>query len=83
MEPDYRGGFSSVESAFQNAFELMAYTSTIIWDRPEYFRYPTFLSVGAVFLAMACYTMHVKEVRGHLFHPEKACLCCRERWRVA
>jgi iron-regulated transporter 1 len=37
VEAAHRGSFSSVEAAWQNAFELCSYVSTVIFSRPEQF----------------------------------------------
>ncbi|ODN74781.1 hypothetical protein L202_07101 [Cryptococcus amylolentus CBS 6039] len=82
VEPEVRGIFSSIESAWQNAFELLSYTSTIIFFRPDQFHYPVWLSVGAVATAVLLFSNFVWHRRGHLLHPEKmAGICgCHERW---
>ncbi|ODN91404.1 hypothetical protein L198_05918 [Cryptococcus wingfieldii CBS 7118] len=81
VEPEIRGIFSSIESAWQNAFELLTYTSTIIFLRPDQFHYPVWLSVGAVATAILLFSNFVWHRRGHLLHPEKtAGICgCHER----
>ncbi|KAK1144122.1 hypothetical protein N8T08_005784 [Aspergillus melleus] len=48
VEPEYRGSFSSVEAAWQNAFEICSYMSTIVFFRPEQFKWPALISVVAV-----------------------------------
>ncbi|CAK7231627.1 hypothetical protein SEUCBS140593_007991 [Sporothrix eucalyptigena] len=63
-----RGKFSTAEAAFQNLFEVLAYATTIVWSRPEQFRWPVVVSVGAVYTASAMYTAFVRRRRGHLFH---------------
>ncbi|KAK3616801.1 hypothetical protein LTR56_025704 [Elasticomyces elasticus] len=57
-EPD-RGRFSSQESALQNLGEMVAFGSTIIFSRPEQFRYPAVMSAGAVGLAAVLYAIFV------------------------
>ncbi|KAI8284286.1 hypothetical protein K4K56_010206 [Colletotrichum sp. SAR 10_98] len=68
VEAENRGAFSSVEAAWQNAFELLSYASTIAFFRPEQFRWPSLLSVAAVATASAAYTLFVYLRRGHLLH---------------
>lgn len=76
-----RGSFSAMEASFQNIFELCAYASTIVFSRPDQFRYPVFLSSIAIFMAGALYTKFVRNRRGHLLHMSK-CLEIRERAAV-
>ena len=69
--PETRGAFSSVEASLQNFFELCAYTSTLIFSRPEQFRYPILLSAVAILVADAIYAKYVIDSRGHLVHVSK------------
>ena len=78
---DERGSFSTAESAFQNLFEVLAYTTTIVFPRPEAFRWPVLVSVGAVYVAAALYTLFVRRRRGHLFHPPVPVQRWLEKWR--
>jgi iron-regulated transporter 1 len=75
VEPEMRGAFSSVESAWQNGFELVSYASTIVFSRPDQFRWPTLLSVVAVCLAGALFAAFVRMRRGHLFHLQHISSC--------
>ncbi|GAB1319299.1 Solute carrier family 40 member [Madurella fahalii] len=70
VEAESRGAFSSVEAAWQNAFELLSFASTIVFSRPEQFKWPSLISVGAVASAWAVYTVFVYVQRGHLIHPD-------------
>lgn len=79
VEPEFRGVFSSMESAFQNVFELLLFGSTIIFSRPNQFKYPALMSVLMVFASNFCYTIYVRRRRGHLLHPEKLCGSCIKR----
>ncbi|KAK6526477.1 hypothetical protein TWF694_005063 [Orbilia ellipsospora] len=81
VEPEVRGTFSSIEAAWQNAFEIMSYLSTIIFFRPEQFRWPASLSVGAVVSASILYASFVYIRRGHLLHLEKLPLVFKSRRR--
>jgi iron-regulated transporter 1 len=63
-----RGAFSSVEAAWQNAFELCSYISTVIFSHPEQFQWPGLLSVIAVYTAGVLYAAFVRKRRGHLLH---------------
>ncbi|KAJ3571358.1 hypothetical protein NPX13_g5406 [Xylaria arbuscula] len=69
VESDRRGEFSTVEVAFQNLAELISYVSTIIFSRPDQFKWPTIISVAAVYAAGGLHTAFVKKRRGHLVHP--------------
>lgn len=75
VEAQFRGVFSSMESAFQNLFELLLYGSTIVFSRPDQFKYPTLISLLMVVASNFCYTIYVRKRRGHLLHPEKLCGC--------
>ena len=68
VQEDFRGSFSSTEAALQNAFELISYALTIALPRPEQFKYPTLVSVLAVFSAGVIYAYFVRMRRGHLVH---------------
>lgn len=74
VEAENRGSFSSVEAAFQNLFELASYVTTIIFSRPDQFKWPVAVSIGAVYLAGGLYAGFVRKRRGHLFH-RPACVC--------
>ena len=71
VEPDMRGTFSSLEASFQNGFEMLAFLSTIIFPRPEQFRYPAAISALAVANAAILYALFVRKRRGHLLHASK------------
>ncbi|KAH6620865.1 Ferroporti-1 [Chaetomium sp. MPI-SDFR-AT-0129] len=68
VDAESRGAFSSVEAAWQNAFELLSFASTIIFSQPEQFKWPSLISVVAVASAWALYTLFVYLRRGHLLH---------------
>ncbi|KAJ4180725.1 hypothetical protein NW759_017231 [Fusarium solani] len=70
VEAESRGAFSSVEAAWQNAFELLSYASTILFYRADEFKWPSLLSVVAVTSASVAYTIYVYLRRGHLLHLE-------------
>ncbi|KAL9615560.1 MAG: hypothetical protein Q9167_000073 [Letrouitia subvulpina] len=75
IEAENRGAFSSVEAAWQNAFELLSYVQTVIFFRPQQFKWPALISVGAVASASLAYTVFVYTRRGHLLHLEKVSTC--------
>ncbi|KAB5533434.1 Ferroporti-1 [Coniochaeta sp. 2T2.1] len=74
VEADHRGSFSTVEAAFQNLFELASYVTTIIFSRPDQFRWPVAISIAAAYVAGGLYASFVRQRRGHLFH-KPACIC--------
>jgi len=63
-----RGAFSTVEASFQNLFELLSYVTTIVFSRPDQFRWPALISVVAVYGAGGTYAAFVRRRRGHLVH---------------
>ena len=67
------GSFSATESSLQNFFELCTFATTIIWSRPEHFRYPATISLTAIYIAAACYARYVRLERGHLLHMPPCC----------
>ncbi|KAI7535514.1 putative Ferriportin iron efflux transporter [Hortaea werneckii] len=71
VEPEMRGTFSSQEFALQNAFEMFAFLSTIVFPRPEQFKYPAAISAFAVATACVLYAIFVRARRGHLLHLSK------------
>jgi len=78
VEPNHRGAFSSLEASFQNFFELCSYASTMVFARPEQFRYPVLMSSVAVAVAGALYAGFVRKRRGHLLHVS-SCINVKER----
>ncbi|PFH49799.1 hypothetical protein AMATHDRAFT_146811 [Amanita thiersii Skay4041] len=68
---DSRGAFSSIEASLQHTFELCSYISTIIFAKPEQFKYPVLMSPIALYLAGALFAMFVRDKRGHLLHIPK------------
>jgi iron-regulated transporter 1 len=63
-----RGEFSTTEAALQNLFDLLQYSSTIIFSKPDMFKYPVSISCGAVGIALAVVASFVRKRRGHLLH---------------
>jgi iron-regulated transporter 1 len=87
VEPDMRGTFSSLEASFQNGFEMLAFLSTVIFPRPEQFKFPAAISAIAVAAAAVLYACFVRGRRGHLLHTSK-CLDRHQRakersWNLA
>lgn len=68
VEEEVRGAFSAAEAACQNACEMLAYVSTMVWSRPEQFRYPVLMSAVAVWVAGGLFAKAVRTRRGHLLH---------------
>ncbi|KAJ5439607.1 uncharacterized protein N7458_010605 [Penicillium daleae] len=68
IEAEARGSFSSTEAAWQNLFEICSYISTIIFSRPDQFKWPALISVISVALAGVLYAIFVRIRRGHLLH---------------
>ena len=71
VEAVHRGAFSSIEASWQNVFELGSYAITIIFHRPEQFRWPILLSCCAIFISATLYSAFVRQRRGHLLHLSK------------
>lgn len=71
VEEDQRGSFSATEASVQSMFELLSFASTIVFARPEQFKYPAAISGGAVLSASILYACFVRMKRGHLFHASK------------
>ncbi|KAJ8110010.1 hypothetical protein OPT61_g7030 [Boeremia exigua] len=66
-----RGSFSAIEMSLQNFFELLSFATTMIFYRPEDFKYPVYISAGAIALSAACFAGFVRQKRGHLLHTSK------------
>ncbi|PKX97592.1 putative iron-regulated transporter [Aspergillus novofumigatus IBT 16806] len=71
VEEDARGRFSSTEMGVQNVFETLSFAATIVFPLPEQFKYPVFISYGAIALAAICFAAYVRKERGHLLHLSK------------
>ncbi|KAH8897266.1 hypothetical protein GQ53DRAFT_818538 [Thozetella sp. PMI_491] len=69
VQGDRRGLFSTVEAAFQNVFDLLAWVLTIVWSDPASFQWPVVISVAAVYMAGGFHTYFLRRRRGHLIHP--------------
>ncbi len=76
-----RSQFSTTEAALQNLFEMLSFTTTSVFSKPELFQYPALISVGATVVANLCFTTYVKQNRGHLFHKSR-CLARQKYTRV-
>lgn len=82
VEPDMRGTFSSLEASFQNGFEMLAFLSTVVFPRPEQFKFPAAISAVAVAAAAVLYACFVRHRRGHLLHASK-CLDRHHRSKLS
>ncbi|EAW17500.1 putative iron-regulated transporter [Aspergillus fischeri NRRL 181] len=71
VEEDARGRFSSTEMGVQNVFEMLSFATTVVFPLPEQFKYPVFISYGAIVLAAICFAAYVRKERGHLLHISK------------
>ncbi|KAL4943593.1 hypothetical protein BDV06DRAFT_221050 [Aspergillus oleicola] len=66
-----RSSFSATEMALQSVFEMISFGTTIIFTAPEQFKYPVYISYGAIAVAAACFAAYVRRERGHLLHGSK------------
>ncbi|KAL5416322.1 hypothetical protein PMIN06_003292 [Paraphaeosphaeria minitans] len=66
-----RGSFSSIEASLQNLFELCSFATTMVWARPEQFRFPVWVSGGVLVASTACFAAFVRRKRGHLLHTSR------------
>ncbi|KAK9480758.1 Ferroporti-1 [Lipomyces japonicus] len=83
VEQEARSTFSSVESSFQNFFELLSFASTIVFDKPNVFKIPVALSANSVVIAAVLYAVYVRRVRKHLLHlPLEACFGLKARNQI-
>lgn len=71
IRPSSRGRYSATEMALQNLFELLSFAATMVFARPEQFKYPVLMSAAATTAASLCFTTYVKKNRGHLFHRSR------------
>ncbi|KAJ8607675.1 hypothetical protein MRB53_040138 [Persea americana] len=55
VDSEHRGSFSATEAGLQNFFELCTFAMTMVWSRPEQFRYPATFSLVATCIAAAIY----------------------------
>ncbi|KPI43466.1 Solute carrier family 40 member 1 [Cyphellophora attinorum] len=68
VEAQHRGSFSAVEASMQNGFELCSFAATVVWNKPEQFRWPVLASCANVYVAGVLYAWFVRDRRGHLVH---------------
>jgi iron-regulated transporter 1 len=68
IDSSMRGEFSTTEAALQNMFDLLQFMSTIIFSRPEMFKWPVLMSCISVGIGLCVYALFVRKRRGHLIH---------------
>ena len=78
---DVRGRFSSCEMALQNFWEMLSFVGTIVFSRPDQFRYPALVSFCAVAISAACFAAFVRKERGHLIHLSQCLGGEKDRYR--
>ncbi|KAL5343134.1 Ferroporti-1 [Aspergillus crustosus] len=66
-----RARFSATELALQSVFEMLSFATTIVFQDPSQFKYPVYISYGAIAVAAACFAAYVRRERGHLLHTSK------------
>jgi len=64
VEPELRGSFSALETSLQNVFEMLAFASTVVFARPDQFKYPAAISAVAVAASSVLYACFVRQRRG-------------------
>jgi iron-regulated transporter 1 len=57
--------------ALQSVFEMISFATTIVFADPDQFKYPVYISYGAIALAAVCFAAYVRRERGHLIHTSK------------
>jgi iron-regulated transporter 1 len=81
IQPPNRGTFSAVEMSLQNLFELCAFATTLVFPRPDQFRFPALISLAAAYCAATLYAKFVRDRRGHLLHMPSCLKGARDRDR--
>ncbi|OJI95974.1 hypothetical protein ASPVEDRAFT_121933 [Aspergillus versicolor CBS 583.65] len=66
-----RARFSATEMALQSMFEMASFATTIVFEDPDQFKYPVYISYGAIGVAAVCFAAYVRRERGHLLHTSK------------
>ncbi|KAL4994356.1 Ferroporti-1 [Aspergillus recurvatus] len=66
-----RARFSATEMALQSVFEMISFATTIVFADPDQFKYPVYISYGAIAIAAVCFAAYVRRERGHLLHTSK------------
>ncbi|KAF2727212.1 hypothetical protein EJ04DRAFT_547345 [Polyplosphaeria fusca] len=63
--PPTRARFSSTEAACQNLFEVLASSLTIIFAKPDEFRYAVYVSYAVLVVSLLCYMRFLRQTKGH------------------
>ncbi|KAL2851476.1 Ferroporti-1 [Aspergillus pseudoustus] len=71
IEAGSRARFSATEMALQSIFEMISFATTIVFENPDQFKYPVYISYGAIAVAAVCFAAYVRRERGHLLHTSK------------
>ncbi|KAL4740969.1 Ferroporti-1 [Aspergillus similis] len=71
IDSDSRARFSATEMALQSVFEMISFATTIVFADPDQFKYPVYISYGAIAFAAVCFAAYVRRERGHLIHTSK------------
>ncbi|KAL4901580.1 hypothetical protein BDW74DRAFT_159745 [Aspergillus multicolor] len=71
IDSNSRARFSATEMALQSVFEMISFATTIVFADPEQFKYPVYISYGAIAVAAVCFAAYVRRERGHLIHTSK------------
>lgn len=64
--------FSSTEVACQNVFEMLSFATTAIWQRPQEFRVPVFMSYACLVAATVLYSRFAVRNRGRSYQVPAA-----------
>ncbi|KFA71870.1 hypothetical protein S40288_07727 [Stachybotrys chartarum IBT 40288] len=57
VEDDDRGAFSTAEASVHNLFEMFSYITTIVFAKPEEFKWPMLMTIGSMYCACITYAM--------------------------
>ncbi|KAI8577891.1 hypothetical protein K450DRAFT_249796 [Umbelopsis ramanniana AG] len=68
---DRAGLISGFQYSLCNAFDMLAYATTIIWSSPDLFYIPATISFAMVAFAAIVFTVYVKQQRGHVIHAKR------------
>ncbi|GAA5914652.1 uncharacterized protein JCM6883_001031 [Sporobolomyces salmoneus] len=58
----------ALQFSLQNCLDLIKYVVTIIFNKPEQFKWAVVISFASVILGALCYLIYVRKERGHLIH---------------
>jgi len=63
-----RNRMTALQLAMQSAFDLLKYVVTLSASTPAMFKWTALVSWIAVFVGAVVYAVHLRGLRGHLFH---------------